>query len=141
LAAAVTACAAQKALTVRDAGTGRLYGKWPANDGLVFSVEFVHSVNQSPVLDTFEERDGKINAVSTRFGGYGAGMQTELGPGERLERDGDALLIVFPEGARSYGELRYIVGTVSDHVLAVNGEKISLRDLCGKNAHIVLRVE
>lgn len=30
--------------------------------------------------------------------------------------------------------LQYIVGTVSDHILTVNGEEISLRDLCGRNS-------
>lgn len=32
----------------------------------------------------------------------------------------------------------YIVGTVSDHVLNVNGEDVSLRDLCGKTRLCVL---
>ena len=35
----------------------------------------------------------------------------------------------------------YIVGTVSDHVLNVNGEDVSLRDLCGKNAPVRFNYE
>ena len=35
----------------------------------------------------------------------------------------------------------YIVGTVSDHVLNVNGEDVSLRDLCGRNSLVTLNYE
>ena len=38
--------------------------------------------------------------------------------------------------------LQYIVGTVSDHWLVVNGgQQISLRDLCGKNAVVSFHCE
>jgi hypothetical protein len=33
------------------------------------------------------------------------------------------------------------VGTVSDHLLTIGGETVSLRDLCGRNAHIVVKIE
>ncbi len=32
--------------------------------------------------------------------------------------------------------LTYFVGTVSDHILRIEDKEISLRDLCGKGAHI-----
>jgi hypothetical protein len=32
------------------------------------------------------------------------------------------------------------VGTVSDHILYINGQAISLRELCGRNAHITIGV-
>ena len=35
----------------------------------------------------------------------------------------------------------YIVGTVYDHLLTVNGREISLRDLCGKNAAVRFNYE
>ena len=35
----------------------------------------------------------------------------------------------------------YIVGTVSDHVLTVNGQEISLRGLCGRNAAVRFNYE
>jgi hypothetical protein len=75
-----------------------------------------------------------IQTCSVRFFGFGTGMQSDLGEGQTLSRDGEALVISgFTKTAR---ELNYIVGTVSDHLLSIGGETISLRDLCGKNAHI-----
>ncbi|MCL2070354.1 MAG: DUF1850 domain-containing protein [Treponema sp.] len=40
----------------------------------------------------------------------------------------------------SIKELNYIVGTVSDHLLFINGESFSLRDLAGINAKITIRL-
>ena len=37
-------------------------------------------------------------------------------------------------------DLIYVVGTVSDHVLAIGEDEISLRDLCGRNAKVRLAV-
>jgi len=66
-------------------------------------------------------------------------MQTEPEDGQQMSRDGDALVITGYKNA--HNELNYIVGTVSDHLLLINGEQISLRKLCGRNAHVTLRVK
>jgi hypothetical protein len=66
-------------------------------------------------------------------------MQSDLEEGQTLIQDGDAMII---SGFRvSSKELNYIIGTVSDHLLFINGETISLRELCGKNAHINIRIK
>ncbi|MDR1353573.1 MAG: DUF1850 domain-containing protein [Treponema sp.] len=147
-------------LVVRNADTGRLYGKWPLwetkpeqggagkESAPRFSVEFVHSVNNSPVRETFAVgRDGSIGVVEARFYSFGAGMPSDLDGGLTLSRDGDALVLSGfadpgagrPRSARR--RLDYIVGTVSDHLLYINGETISLRGLCGRNAHIRIQGE
>ena len=36
-------------LAVRDSNTGKVYGKWPLKEFDEFAIEFIHSVNQSPV--------------------------------------------------------------------------------------------
>ncbi len=81
------------------------------------------------------------------YGSFGAGVQTELNPGEVLDKvyidrpdyQGWAMVI------RNIHQLRnnvgYIVGTVSDHVLTVNGQDVSLRDMCGKNAAVRFNYE
>jgi hypothetical protein len=102
-----------------------------------FAIEFVHSVNQSPVRETFKLEGRTIRPVSVRFYAFGAGMQTDWEEGQTMERDGDAMIITGFD--RAFNELHYIVGTVSDHLLMIGGETISLRELCGKNAHITLR--
>ena len=109
------------------------------NDGDEFAVEFVHSVNQSPVREVYKIEGNEIRAVSVRFFSFGAGMLSDIEEGQTMSRDGDAMII---SGLNcGFAELDYIVGTVSDHLLFINGDTISLRDLCGKNAHIALRIQ
>ena len=80
-----------------------------------------------------------IRPLSVRFSSFGAGMQSDLEKGQTMTRDGDAIIVSGFD--HSYRELNYIVGTVSDHLLYINGETISLRELCGRNAHIAIHVK
>ena len=126
-------------LEVRNAATGRIIRQWPLGDSAEFSIEFIHSVNQSPVTETFKIENGMIRPWSVRFSSFGAGMATGAEEGQVLSRDGDEMIITGFKN--SLQELNYIVGTVSDHLLKINGETVSLRDLCGKNARIQIRIK
>lgn len=128
-------------LVLSDAGTGERYGAFPLEQGEVFSVEFIHSVNKSPVRDYYEFRDGgRIYVIQTDYFGFGAGVQTELNPGETLERGPDGAMRI--KNIDKYlPNLTYVVGTVSDHVLYINGEEISLRELCGRSSKVSFTIE
>jgi hypothetical protein len=76
--------------------------------------------------------------VKSRFYSFGAGMQTELEEGQQISRDGDAYVITGFN--QTFTELNYIIGTVSDHLILIDEERISLRDLCGMNTHVTLRI-
>ncbi|MDR0689653.1 MAG: DUF1850 domain-containing protein [Spirochaetaceae bacterium] len=128
-----------KKLVISDASSGKVYGSWRIVEGTEFAVEFIHSVHNSPVRDTFRVRGRQIKPVATRFTSFGAGMQADLGEGQEMIRDGEALVIT--GFSQIYKRLNLIVGTVSDHLFFIDNERISLRDLCGKNAHIVVRVK
>ena len=120
-------------MEIRNANTGRIYGKWPLQETGEFAIEFIHSVHQSPVRETFVVEGGMIRPEVVRFSSFGAGMRSDIEEGQKLSRDGEYLLITgFGYSSR---ELNYITGT---HVLFINGEKIILSDLCGKNAHITI---
>lgn len=134
-------------LTLRNRDTGGLYARYRMREGDRFSVTFIHSVNQYPLTDTYEIEDGKIYVEETIYCSFGAGVQTELNPGEAL----DKVFIDRPD-YRGWGmvvrnihqdrtNVGYIVGTVSDHVLTVNGQEVSLRDLCGRNAAVRFNYE
>ncbi|MCL2602497.1 MAG: DUF1850 domain-containing protein [Treponema sp.] len=130
-------------LVIRDADSGRVYGKRPVPD-LQFAVEFVHSVHQSPVREFFQidggrSGSGRIQPVAVRFHAFGAGMYSELSEGQTLGRDGDALVI--SGFTTSLRELNYLLGAVTDHRLIINGNEESLRELCGVNTRITLRFE
>ena len=126
-------------LEIRDTGSGKIYGKWFLEEDEEFAVEFIHSVNQSPVREFYQAGGGMLRPIAVRFSSFGAGMQSDLEEGQTLSRDGDALVISGFNA--SFKELNYIVGTVSDHLLIIEGETISLRELCGRNAHITMRLE
>lgn len=104
-------------------------------EGDEFSVEFIHSVNKSPVKDVFVIRDGKIYADRTIYSAFGAGVQTELGEGQTLGYDEHGNMVVSGFNME-FPRVECIVGTVYDHVLEIGGESISLTELCGKNAFV-----
>ena len=125
-------------LEIRGTVSREIYGEWPMEEGEEFAIEFIHSVNQSPVRETFVIEENMIRLHSVRFYSVGAGIPDHLEEGWEMSRDGEAMLITGFN--TSFRELNLIVGTVSDHLLLLRGENISLRDLCGRNAHITMRV-
>jgi hypothetical protein len=125
----------EKSLVLIDTVTEETIRVFPFVEGGVFSVSFIHSVNQSPVEETYQIRNNTIFLIGCRFSHFGAGVLTELGPNERLLYNEDGSMSI--TGIETpISELSYIVGTVSDHILEISGEKISLRTICGKNRKI-----
>ena len=123
-------------LEVTDAVTGEIYLTEPVDIGDVFSIEFIHSVNKSPVEDFYQIREDGIYVIKTKYYGFGAGVQTELEDGQRLEYEDNGSSMVITGIDRRMDDLQYIVGTVSDHVLRINNQEISLRDTCGRNTRV-----
>ena len=126
-------------LVLYNSESGKVYKTFQIREGSEFAVEFIHSVNQSPVIDFFVIKNKEIVASKTVYSAFGAGVQTEIEEGQTLEYDSEGNMvvsgfnIVFPA-------VKYIVGTVSDHVLYIEGERISLTELCGKNAHVAFEI-
>ena len=119
--------------------TNARYITQKAEDGLMFSVEFIHSVNQTPLKDTYIIENRQIKAYSTTYRSFGAGVQTSLEEGQTMTYDDDGNMVITGFDI-TYDPLRYIVGTVSDHILTIDGKEISLRDLCGRNAKVVFEI-
>jgi hypothetical protein len=128
-------------LVLSSVKTGQIYARYPVRMSDTFSIGFIHSVNKSPVTDYYEIRPDGIYVVKTVYYGFGAGVQTQLEEGQKLEygEDGSMIITGFD---RKMEDLVYFVGTVSDHTLTLeDGEMISLRDLCGKNAKVRFALE
>ena len=122
-------------LEIRGSGSGRVYGRWQLDDSGKFAIEFMHSVNRSPVRETFRVEAGMLALKRVRFYSFGAGIQSDLGEGQKLSHDGDAMII---SGFNfSLNEINLIVGT--DHFLIINNETINLKELCGGNTQITIR--
>ena len=126
-------------LVLYDSDSGKRYITEKAENGLMFSVEFVHSVNQTPVKDTYIIENEKIRAYSTTYRSFGAGVQTALQEGQKMTYDDQGNMVITGFDI-TYDPLRNIVGTVSDHILEFGGEEISLRDTCGRNARVVFEI-
>lgn len=122
-------------LVLRDQDTGQEYARYRMEEGEEFSVGFIHSVNQTPLTDYYQIRDGQIYVVRTIYYSFGAGVQTELNEGETLEYGEDGSMIISGID-RLIPRLTYVVGMWSDHTLRIRGEEISLRDLCGRGAAV-----
>ena len=126
-------------LVLSDRDNGRVYARYAVSDGDVFSVTFVHSVNKTPVSDVYEVRNGSMVLTGTVYYSFGAGVPDELNEGETLTIREDGAMVVTGMDQDLNGVV-YAVGTVSDHVLEIGGEQISLRDLCGRNAKVSFTV-
>lgn len=122
-------------IILRNGDSGKIIASYPVRDQDEFSITFVHSVNNSPVTDVYRIMNNRIYVVRTIYYSFGAGVQTELGEGQTLEYGEDGSMIVSGFN-QPRDNLSYIVGTVSDHILEINGNTISLRELCGKNATV-----
>lgn len=126
-------------LVLYDSDTGKVHITEKAEEGMMFSVEFIHSVNQTPLRDTYIIENGEIRAHSTLYRSFGAGVQTALEGDQKMTFDEEGNMIITGFDI-IYDPLRYIVGTVSDHILTLGGEEISLRDMCGRNARVVFEI-
>lgn len=131
----------QSYLVLSSVKTGEEYARYPVRVSDTFSVGFIHSVNKSPVTDYYEIRSDGIYVVKTVYYGFGAGVQTQIEEGQKLEYGDDGSMIVTGFDQKME-DLIYFVGTVSDHTLTLDdGREVSLRELCGKNAMVRFSVE
>ena len=119
--------------------TGEVIEVFDACEGMEFSVEFIHSVNKSPIKEIYVIRNGSIYADKTVYATFGAGVQTEIEEGQTLEYDEDGNMIVSGFDME-FPKLMFVVGSVYDHILEISGESISLTDLCGKGAKVYFEV-
>ena len=129
-----------KKLVLSDRETGRIYARYAINEDDVFSVSFIHSVNQSEVIDYYKcDKDGKILCFANRFHSFGAGMPESWPEGAVVQTTDDGILVSNLNIV--FDDMTYIVGTVSDHILNINGRDISLRELCGKNSEVTFKIK
>ncbi len=122
-------------LVLSNDETGKVYSRLPLKDGDSFSVTFRHSVNKSDVTEIYQRRGREIWLTGCVYYGFGAGVAEVLEPDWTLE-NGDNGEMIIGNIEMKMNDLTYIVGTVYDHILEVNGERIVLNNLCGKNAKV-----
>lgn len=127
-------------LVLSNDETGKVYSRLPLKDGDSFSVTFRHSVNKSDVTEIYQRRGREIWLTGCVYYGFGAGVAEVLEPGWTLDKGENGEMII-GNIEMQMRDLTYIVGTVYDHILDINGEKIILNELCGKNAKVHFSVK
>ena len=137
----LSACSQKETgLVLSNAETGQVYAAYPLQEGDSFAVEFVHSVNKSPVRDVYTIREGEIWNEQCIYYGFGAGVEEELGEGESLSYGENGEMIISGIDKRM-DHMVLVVGTISDHTLYWGEETISLRDLCGRSSKVSFRYQ
>lgn len=125
-----------KYLILEDDETGEIYNKIPVENLDEFEITFTHSVNKSPVTDIYQIRGGDIYLTGNVYYGFGAGVPTEIYEGQTLSYGENGEMIISNMDTLM-PHLVYIIGTVTDYYLSVNGgEQVCLQDLYGTNKHI-----
>lgn len=105
-------------------------------DHKTFSVEFIHSVNKSKVIDFYTyDSNNNIIVYKTVYYNFGAGVETELIDEEKLTFGENGEMIVSNIN-KTINPLIYTVGTVYDHILKIGNMSINLNNTFGKNRHI-----
>lgn len=139
IAAIVFVCslkAGEVELVLTDLHSGKEYAAFPLGEDGQFSIEFIHSVNQSPVTDVYQVRGQDFYVIETRYYSFGAGVQTQLEKGQTLSYAPDGAMVVSGFNTKMTG-MCYLIGMVSDHILSIGGSQYSLRDLCGRGSSVV----
>lgn len=124
-------------LVIKDYETGKTIASYSLLEGGKFSVGFKHSVNQSLVEDRYIINNSEIMVYETLYYHFGAGVQTELAEGQTLSQTDDGGMIVGNINT-VMTNLIYSISPVYDHILTINGEEISLKELCGDTRKILL---
>jgi hypothetical protein len=72
------------ALVIRDTETNRLVWSGQIADDGTFAIRWTHSINRTPVVETYRVRNGQIILSELTFQDYGIGMESQLADDEQL---------------------------------------------------------
>lgn len=126
----------KKSLYLYDDEKNILLNSYEFGDDKIFSIEFIHSVNKSPIIDFYTYNNAnEIENFKTMYYNFGAGVETELEGNETL-RYGENGEMIIENINKKFKSLSFIVGTVYNHILTINDKKYNLNELYGKNRHI-----
>lgn len=114
-------------LELVDRDSGKVVFRRAVTDGERFTMYFRHSVERTPVFETYQVRGTRLRLLETVFYSFGAGLPTDASDAERLiVEDGRLRIIGFK---REFERVLYAVGTVSDHRLIFGGDPESPKGL------------
>lgn len=114
-------------LIMVNADTSELYLKQPLEADGVFSVSYIHSVNKTNVEEYYHLVDGNLYLFKARYRSFGAGVATEIEPGQTLRYE-DGYMVI--ENIHyKLPDLTYKVGTVSDPLIHIGAQTWHMKEL------------
>ena len=117
-------------LEIRDARQGKTVFAQRISPGASFSLEFIHSVEKSPVTDFFRvDGDYRIVLYETAFRSLNTGLPATLSEGERLARTEQGFRLSIPD--RVIPEIQLWANRQYAGVLTIGSRRMPLSDLAG----------
>lgn len=117
-------------LEIRDTRQGKTVFMQRVSPGEFFSLEFIHSVEKSPVMDFFRlDNDYHIVLYETAFRSLNTGLPATLSEGERLHRTEQGFRLSIPD--RILTDIQLWVDSQYAGALIIGARRIPLADLAG----------
>lgn len=114
-------------LVMANADSNEIYFEAPLEADGVFSVSYTHSVNKTNVEEYYRLEDGRLYLFKARYRSFGAGVATELAPGQTLRYEDGYMVIENIHYALP--SLVYKVGTVSDMLIHIGQQTWHMKEL------------
>ena len=114
-------------LIMANAYTDEVYFQEPLEADGVFSVSYTHSVNKTNVEEYYRLENGDLYLFKARYRSFGAGVATEIAPGQTLRYE-DGYMII-ENMHYKLPSLIYKVGTVSDPLIHIGQQTWHMKEL------------
>lgn len=106
----------------------------PVESGERIAIEYTHSVEQTPVTDSYLVTEAGLVAYEMAFSSFGAGLPAQAD----TTRQGSQY--VYEPPARQYEQLVVTTGSIADHELVVGDQRYDLAALAS-NGTVELRID
>ena len=111
----------------------------PLGQSRIFSLRYTHSVEKTPVVETFRVReDGILLLVSTAYKSYGVGLPSLPSEGKLTIRDG---WFVLENLQREYRDIRLRVGPEAAVLLEQDQQSHPLHEWSQAGSLVIIRQE
>ena len=111
----------------------------PLGQSRIFSLRYTHSVEKTPVVETFRVReDGSLLLISTAYKSYGVGLPSLPSEGKLTIRDG---WFVLENLQREYRDIRLRVGPEAAVMLEQEQQSYPLHEWYPAGSLVIIRQE
>lgn len=133
----ISGCLQQERLTIES--PGQTERSIPLGQSRIFSLRYTHSVEKTPVIETFRVLDdGRLLLISTAYKSYGVGLPSLPSEGKLTVRDG---WFVLEDLQREYQDIRLRVGPEAAVLLELEQQSYPLHQWYPAGSLVIIRQE